>query len=338
MRYISRTPTYEIDLSRPARQRWNDVVDNEIDNIDYLLREARESCELPSWLFEITSRVVGSQYEQYVGRHLKEMEGFSRRTGESLSSIITLNYLYELSHFDWESFGSPFGCTAGMKHITGMGMVHVRSMDWPIEAIGEMTRIFRFRCPGHDFISIGVPGYFGVLSGMVPGEYSAAINWAPPTGDVLYDASPSTLLRDTLTKCHSYEQAKRMLSETSISTPVFFTLCGRDDACVIERQTDCAVIREMGRKKSLVQANHHMVEEFEDNNEEITWVDEDDEVSLLEDSEERYSVMRRELNKAKTIKGLFKCLNTEPVKNEESYQQMIFIPVSGDYFVKRLVP
>lgn len=60
-----------------------------------------------------------------------------------------LNGAYELSHV---RFPKLFGCTAGVRHVEDLGMVHVRSLDWPLASMGIATRLFRFRRGGREFV------------------------------------------------------------------------------------------------------------------------------------------------------------------------------------------
>src|SRR5579871_4664320 len=145
-----------------------------------------------------------------------------------------LNCAYELSHLRVPKL---FGCTAGVRWFDGLGMVHVRNLDWPLPTMAAATRLFRFRKGNREFVSVGVPGQVSVLSGMLPGAYSVTINWAPPTSMPTFQFGPAFLLRHTLENCDSYAAAVQTLQRTPLSTSVFYTVCGaeRDQACVIER-------------------------------------------------------------------------------------------------------
>jgi hypothetical protein len=127
-----------------------------------------------------------------------------------------------LSHLRWPSI---FGCSAGVRWIDGLGLVRVRCLDWPLAAMGGATRLFRFRRGAREFVSVGVPGHVGMLSGMLPHAYSATINWAPPVAFPCFDFGPTFLLRHCLETCDSYDAAVRTLTETRLSTSVFFAVC-----------------------------------------------------------------------------------------------------------------
>ena len=208
-----------------------------------------------------------------------------------LGTITILNCAYELSHLRWPKL---FGCTAGVRWIEGLGMVHVRNLDWPLATMGAATRLFRFRRGAREFVSVGVPGHVGVLSGMLPQAYSVTINWAPPASFPSFDFGPAFLLRDTLETCDSYDAAVQVLTQTRLSTSVFFTVCGteKDQACVIERTQREAAVRSMPGP-ALVQANHHVAGQFVKNNEDLREVEEGEEEFSLEGSGRRADTLTR---------------------------------------------
>jgi hypothetical protein len=104
-----------------------------------------------------------------------------------------MNCLYELNHLaerraalgsqvpEWLQALISFGCTAGAVRLADGRAVHVRNMDWPLQPIRTATRLFRFTDGDREFVTVGLPGLVGALSGMVPGAYSVTINYAPPT-------------------------------------------------------------------------------------------------------------------------------------------------------------
>src|SRR6516162_8776918 len=104
-----------------------------------------------------------------------------------------------------------FGCTTGVRWADGLGLVHVRTLDWPLPAMGSATRLFRFRRGAREFVAVGVPSQVSVLSGMLPGAYSVSINWAPPAAMPSFEFGPAFLVRQTLETCDSYAAAVQAL-------------------------------------------------------------------------------------------------------------------------------
>ncbi|HYT89224.1 MAG TPA: hypothetical protein VEL76_11010, partial [Gemmataceae bacterium] len=255
--FAADVPSYAIDLGRVEAKRWEEVIAREQPAASRLIQEAGSQFErVPEMLRWVFARL----YQRFGGLYRGEIAAWAEALGVSLGTATILNCAYELSHLRWPKL---FGCTAGVRWVDGLGMVHVRSLDWPLATMGAATRLFRFRRGAREFISVGVPGHVGVLSGMLPHVYSATINWAPPAAFPSFDFGPAFLLRDTLETCDTYDAAVRALTETHLSTSVFFTLCGsaKDQACVIERTQREAVVRPLSGPV-LVQANHHVTGRF----------------------------------------------------------------------------
>jgi hypothetical protein len=180
-------------------------------------------------------------------------------------------------------------------------------------------------------VSVGIAGFVGVLSGMVPGAYSATINLAPSDEFPGFDFGPAFLLRKVLEDCVDYDDAVDYLSNTDLAAPVFFTVCGtkRGQACVVERTRTRSAIRQMSGGV-LTQANHY-VKKFKTNNRFA---------GDLEYSEERARALLASLGQVRAAEALDEvaaALDVDPVTNEESYQQMAFCPKTGDFRVWRWV-
>src|SRR5262249_2451299 len=285
---------------------------------------------------ELLRWVFARLYHRYGGLYRGEMAAWAEALGVSLGTVTILNCAYELSHLRWPKF---FGCTAGVRWVDGLGMVHVRSLDWPLAGMGAATRLFRFRRGTREFVSVGVPGQVGVLSGMLPRAYSVTINWAPPASFPSFDFGPAFLLRDTLETCDSYDAAVRTLTETRLSTSVFFTVCGaaKGQACVIARTQREAAVRPMPGPV-LVQANHHVAGRFVKNNEDILEGEGDEDVFSLAGSSKRADTLSRglaELPFSCTPETVANTLNQEAVLNPDTCQQMVFCPGSGEVKVWR---
>ncbi|MBI4814826.1 MAG: hypothetical protein HY791_01130 [Deltaproteobacteria bacterium] len=89
----------------------------------------------------------------------------------------------------------------------------------------------------------------------------------------------------------------------------------------------------------LVQANHHATTEFAYRNEPLDDADpETNEMSRLAYSEAREAALKEALQGlggTSTIDDVAACLDVEPVCNDESYQQMVFVPETGKVKVWR---
>jgi hypothetical protein len=331
--FTTDVPTYWIDLGLAEAKRWEEVVSREKTAASRLIQEASSHIErFPELLRWVFARL----YQSYGGLYRGEIPSWAEALGASLGTATVLNCVYELSHLRWPKL---FGCTAAVRWVEGVGMVHVRSLDWPLATMGPATRLFRFRRGTREFVSVGVPGHVGVLSGMLPGAYSATINSAPPVAFPSFDFGPAFLLRDTLETCDGYEAAARVLTQTRLSTSVFFTICGteKDQACVIERTQRDAAVRSLAGPV-LVQANHHVVSRFAKNNEDILEREDDKEVFSLAGSSQSAETLTQalaELPAACAPDTVANSLNRRPVLNPDTCRQMVFCPGSGEVKVLR---
>ena len=278
-------------------------------------------------------------YQASGGLYRGEIESWANGLGVSAGTATLLNCAYELSHLRWPKI---FGCTAGVCCVEGVGLVHVRSLDWPLPTMGPATRLFRYRQGTREFVSVGVPGQVGVLSGMLPFGYSVTINWAPPAAFPSFDFGPTFLLRDVLETCDTYDEAVQRLTETRLSTSVFFTVCGIElgQACVIERtQRESRRVRPM-LGSVLTQANHHDAARFATNNDELSEIEGSDEVFSLAGSTARQQLLASALSDggaARSLDVAAKCLNIAPVLNDDTCQQMVFCPRTGEVKAWRVV-
>jgi hypothetical protein len=331
--FTADVPTYLLDLGRDEGKRWEEVISREKTAAGRVVQEAGSQFErVPELLRWVFARL----YQRSGGLYQGEITSWAEALGVSLGTVTILNCAYELSHLRWPKV---FGCTAGVRWVDGLGMVHVRSLDWPLATMGAATRVFRFRRGAREFVSIGVPGHVGVLSGMLPHAYSVTINWAPPVAFPCFDFGPAFLARDTLERCDSYDAAIRTLTETRLSTSVFFTVCGtaQDQACVIERTQREAVVRPMPGPV-LVQANHHVAGRFVKNNEDLLDGEGDEDVFSLGGSGKRADSLNRalaEISVSCTLETVANALNKATVLNQDTCQQMVFCPTSGDVKVWR---
>jgi hypothetical protein len=331
--FLADVPTYVIDLETIESQRWTEVIARDKMVADRLVEEAGTAfARVPELLRWVFARL----YHRFGGLYREEIASWADALGVSLGTATILNCAYELSHLRWPKL---FGCTAGVRWVDGLGMVHVRTLDWPLATMGAATRLFRFRRGAREFVTVGVPGQVGVLSGMLPHAYSVTINWAPPAAFPSFDFGPTFLLRDTLETCDNYDAAVRMLSQTRLSTSVFFTVCGteKDQACVIERTQREAAVRPL-TGAALVQANHHVAGCFVKNNEDLHDVAEDEEEFSIEGSSLRADILSKalaEIGLPCLLENAAHVLDIPSVLNKFTCQQMVFCPRSGGVQVWR---
>jgi len=304
---------YKINLNKSADLRLEEFLTGEEENIRAVITGARGS--VPWWLQGLAAPAKDRMKPWSGGLFDDEVRRMADFLGESFSQLQLLQFSYELNHlaeYLTESHIAPIGCTTGVR-----AGVHFRTMDWDIPAIERSTRIVEYLKGRHKFYGVTVPGFVGVLTGMVPGEYSVALNYAACDHIPARYLGAAFLLRKTLEECRTFDEAIGMLQDTPIASPAFYTVCdGRsDNACVIERQSESAAVR-WKTGPYIVQANHYCLTEYTDDPE------------LLEWSHERANCMADSLGMRRMPKAR-DVLNVYPVKNETTQQRVVMVPRLG---------
>lgn len=163
-------------------------------------------------------------------------------------------------------FSSTTGAVADAKGYFRM----VRVVDWHLDGMGRNLVLTCQQGPAGQFHALTWPGMIGVFTGMAKGRFAAAFNQPPlpihrlgRAGDWLMGRSElwrqgglpaDHLLRHVFETAPDFAAAQRMLCETPLAAPAFFTLVGANpgEGCVIERtRTEMAI-----RPGPVAVANH----------------------------------------------------------------------------------
>lgn len=334
-RFDSKYITYKINLKLPEASRWDNVIRLEKSNTLKFFQVNN------NFIYKIIGQKFGPLYKENGGLYVDEIESWSDRLDLSFGYIAAMNCQYSL--YNWyEALRSKinikdlfskiklpvFGCTAGIKWNYGLGMIHIRNMDWPLNRLGNSTRLFEFHRGKRKFYSVGVLGQIGVFSGMLPKKYAITINWAPVNEFPDFEGyDPSFLLRWVFENCDNYQEALNELKNNLLSTNVFFTISGvkEDEAAVIERTKSSSIIRKI-KNHQIVQSNHFVYKKFNELNKFWEPLEESDSYIRKESLEKRMNKFKDDFSPL----TLANCLDDKNVLDEYSYQQMLFIPKTGD--------
>ena len=152
-----------------------------------------------------------------------------------------LNYSYE------------WGCTTGAADHPEYGPTLLRTLDWPLDGLGRALIAVKQHGSTGRYLSITWPGFAGVLTGIAPGRFAAAINqpplpypgwgkavgWTAARVKVGRSAAmpPSHLLRLAFDTCRDFGEAVVLIRHTPVCLPAIFTLAGTKpgEAAVVER-------------------------------------------------------------------------------------------------------
>lgn len=178
-----------------------------------------------------------------------EIDSVAQEAGRGGAWLLNMSY-------EWS-------CTTGAcPDPSGNGSRMLRTLDWPLDGLGETIVVAKFKGKAGSYFNVTWPGFSGVVTAMAPGRFSAAINqppfrkwtrscwvdWGINRGRLLTRKAPppTHLLRHVFDTCATYDEAKELLTETPLAIPAFFTLSGTapNQACLIEREENAASVHE----------------------------------------------------------------------------------------------
>jgi hypothetical protein len=311
----------------PEYSSLKEVIKNHSEDARELLENALEQVhEVTGALLPIVKRGISIGYKQSGGRFMDDINAWASALGVSVADVITANVSYELfqaGQYLAELFPGLIGCTSVVTEVPGLGLAHIRNLDWELKGMGRTTVTTHFG----DVVAITNPGFVGIYSGMsISKKFSITLNWAPPSERPRFDWGPAFLIREVLVNAVDFDEAVEYLSGTPLSTPALFMICGTNNACVIERTCQESAIRWYNGKNPLVVTNHYMTQEFKHLND----------VEIFEDSKYRYKEALRTARrfKDKTLKNTLKILSGESCLNDLTVQQMVFAPTKAKYVAR----
>ena len=202
---------------------------------------------LPSAALRQLDKVSRRWLAKWENAHLAEIDAIAARLGRPGAYFLSVNY-------EW-------ACTCRVAPGPGRkGARLVRVLDWRTPGLGRHVIAARVSGRRGPFVTLTWPGYTGVLTGMAPGRFSAALNQAPmrkAVGFYVLDwavsrrrvwtmphPTPAHLLRTVFETAADFTEARERLTRAPISTPAIFSLAGirASETVVIERtETDARV-------------------------------------------------------------------------------------------------
>lgn len=161
-----------------------------------------------------------------------------------------------------------WGCSTSVaRDPAGEGARMIRVLDWELRGMAKHTVIAEQQTPVGPFYNLTWPGYAGVVTGMAPGRFAAAINQGPRF--VAYKsfwlneiaarwrmlhcgaAIPAThLLRRAFEAAANFEEAIAVLMKTdeAVATPAIFVVSGTSEH-------DGAIVEACGHERRVTRMN-----------------------------------------------------------------------------------
>ncbi|KAF2090743.1 hypothetical protein K490DRAFT_34449 [Saccharata proteae CBS 121410] len=156
-------PRFTIDLSRPPRQRYTEVVlafKDEIRQLPSIFEDIVRATKLPAHAVTRCARLFLRSL--YSNEETEEIRGISIISGIDIHLLVSFNVLLDLF----------MGCTSGGVRVRENGatrMLHYRTLDWGMDSLRKVIVQLDFvERPGGEVIAstVGYCGFVGVLTGV----------------------------------------------------------------------------------------------------------------------------------------------------------------------------
>lgn len=212
---------------------------------------------IPSAALRQLDKVSRRWLAKWENAHLAEIDAIASRLARPGAYFLSVNY-------EW-------ACTCRVAPGPDRKSARlIRVLDWRTPGLGRHVIAARVRGAHGGFVTLTWPGYTGVLTGMAPGRFSAALNQAPmrkAIGFYVLDwavsrrrvwsmphPTPAHLLRSVFETAVDYGEARERLMTAPISTPAIFSLAGiRPSETVVIERTETEARVNLGAN---VAANH----------------------------------------------------------------------------------
>jgi len=308
----------KINLDLNPSDRWKSLKQykEEVNSLfKYYLEDLSGAGIFETYIELYKSNFISKTYRE-------EIKSIEKLCDFTENQILITNLYYDALKF-------VFGCTAFCITNTEKRL-HARNLDWWTEnnILGKYTKIFDFEQNGNTVYSlVSWPGFVGAISGVRQGAFTITLN-AVLSNESPQFAMPITfLIRDVLQKAKTFEEAVKILSETTIASDCLLMVVGvnKDENVVIERTPTTFSIRNP-LDNSLIVTNEYLT---------LT------ENKLTKDTLQLTAFGRHvrvkellDTSVPKSIEDYFTILSDNKVKMDITVQQMVINPKNGDIHIK----
>jgi len=263
---VTGVPRLKVDLDEKAEERWAAVIAYFRQDITALRavikEEVREIAGPQAAKFLDSLGAVLAPLTTLINRKLvyygRELAGVAKHAGVPLHEVLLIQFAYEAASC----------CTSVvLPEPLDTFVHHFRTMDWEMDIMKKTSVEVEFWKDGSLlFISSAWPAYVGVLTGMRPGAFSVSVNFRTTGEGYLKNLRNAAgmawpigfLVRAALETCLTYNEAVRVLAESQLIAPVYFSVAGvaNSDGCIVTRDRDKEIQRWTVRERGFsVQPN-----------------------------------------------------------------------------------
>jgi len=326
----SQVPTYQISLDEPPERRWEPVIRDYRQRIkgiyDHL--EAQQSGLLSTLISGAIS--LGSNFNMVL--HEAEIQSIAKACDIPFGKLVILQIMYELC-----------ACCSSLVFTIGDKPVHVRTMDWALEELKDLTIMVEFT--HHNKViykAVTWAGYVGVMTAVKPGVASVSLNYREGKGEIMKNLRnlvagrwpAGYLIRYVMENPFSCASLIEVLKTYQLVAPCYFIVAGTEaDQCAdIVRDRDGGQLYRMKAKPDgkIIQTNIDL--------------EAGDGASNILMSRERQAKARevimaiQEEDQDLGIVDLFARFTVSPIVNEITIYMAIMSPQSGELACRIYTP
>lgn len=252
----------------------------------------------------------------------------SRMARVTAEDVLAANAYYDVAALS-------MGCTA-FAVDSESGPIHGHCLDWDegAEVARESGSLVRFVIEGGTdaILSLGWPGFLGVLTGMAPGKFAVTLNAVWSEDERLPAAPVALVLRRVLSTAQSFDDAVALLASVRLACDCILLVTGTKpgELVVVERTPSRNALRRT-QNGVLLATNHYLALAAGSNRQ--GYVATGHEPFGL-NSHMRYcdAMSILAVNKPESPAGCLAMLSSPPFRHGLTIRQMVMRAATSDFF------
>lgn len=312
---MSSVKKYVVDLDKPEKERWNEIINDNKENCLHAFKEMDKMAKSNA-ISRIMSYVLETIAKYYLNSgkalYIDELKSISEILNVPVEKVLMCQLCYEMAA----------ACTSVGMNINGK-MYHYRTMDWDMVFLKALTIHVQFK-KNNKLLFEGITwaGYIGILTAMVPNEYSLSINYRRSNGNLIGNIMKASkmhwpigyLCRNLLESETSFDDFIKILDCTDLISPCYVTLCHKSGNSVVLIRDSDKCVDKITSSTCVIQTNKDPGPT---------------DVNILYSCEREKlvnSIIGNDLHKMNNAESIISVFNKYPIINEETVYVSVLVP------------
>jgi hypothetical protein len=238
---------YKISLDDEPKNRWREVIEDNKEEIKRIHRKMN----IPE-NYAIKS-IMNVAYYLGLMIHSEEIEYIANHCCIPFHQAVILQIMYELS-----------ACCTSCVFSMDDKLVHLRTMDWPLEELKKITIEVEFTKNNKTiYKAITWAGYVGILTAVKPNICSISLNYRRANGNILENIMNlclgmwpgGYLIRYLMENEFKFDDIVKELKISRLVAPCYFIICGLENAYNVVRNSGDYDFFELKDNENIIQTN-----------------------------------------------------------------------------------